>query len=150
LLVGAFHKSRIVGELVLGGRGIDEDGLKELAQGDKRIKFVGFIPDDRLVDFYNNIDIFVFPTAIEGYGLPPVEAMACKKPVVVLDDAIMPQEVKERCVAVTNLEDTLSSIPNIENLCGGTDIDDNYQWAKSHDWDDCLSKYIELYKEVIG
>lgn len=150
LLVRAFHKSKIDGELVLGGRGIDEQGLMELADGDKRIKFLGFVPDDRLVDFYNSMSIFCFPTSIEGFGLPIVEAMACEKPVVVLQDAIIPSDVKDRCIAVEDLNETLSSIANIENLCGGADVDDNYQWAKSHDWNRTVEEYLKLYREVLS
>jgi glycosyltransferase involved in cell wall biosynthesis len=150
LLVSAFRKGNIDGELVLGGRGIDEDGLKEMAQGDKRIKFVGFVPDDRLVDFYNSIDVFVFPTAIEGYGLPPVEATACKKPVIMLSDAIVPQEVKDHCIVVETLDTVLSNVNNIESLSKYTNIEDNYLWAKSHDWNTTITEYIKLYKEVIN
>ena len=148
LLVRAFVKSRIDGELVLGGRGIDESGLKELAQGDKRIKFAGFVPDDRLVDFLNSMDVLVFPTSIEGYGLPPVEMMACRRPVIVLADAIIPREVKDRCIVVDNLEAALSSISNIGNLCRSMDIEGNYQWAKSHNWEATVDEYVKLYKEV--
>jgi glycosyltransferase involved in cell wall biosynthesis len=150
LLVNAFHKGRIDGELVLGGRGIDEDALKEIAQEDNRIKFLGFVPDEKLVDFANSLDVFVFPTAIEGYGLPPCEMMACKKPVIMLRDTIVPLEVKDRCVTVDSLEHTFSSIANLENICGGVDIEDNYKWAKSHDWNKCIEEYTELYREVIG
>jgi len=42
---------------------------------DARIKFLGFVPDEKLVDF---LDVFVFLTKIEGCGLPVVEAVACK------------------------------------------------------------------------
>jgi len=155
LLVSAFKKSKIDGELVLGGKGIDEQGLKELAQGDPRIKFLGFIPDTELVDFYNSIDIFIFPTAIEGYGLPPVEAMACKKPVIVLEDAIIPSDVKRRCVVVESLDQVFSISEGLEEefyieLCESVDIEDNYKWAKSHDWDTTIDEYTKLYKEVIG
>ncbi len=149
LLVTAFKNSKIDGELVLGGRGIDEQGLKELAQGDPRIKFLDFVPDNELVDFYNSLSIFVFPTAIEGYGLPPVEAMSCKKPVIVLDDAIMPWEVKKRCIIVENLSEIFGNLRYLEKLCRGVDLEGNYRWAKSHNWDTTLDEYVKLYKEVL-
>jgi glycosyltransferase involved in cell wall biosynthesis len=150
LLVKAFKKGNIDGELLLGGRGIDEVGLKELAQGDKRIKFLGFVPDNRLADFYNSVDVFCFPTAIEGYGLPPCEAMSCKKPVIVLRDAIIPQDVKSHCIAVDNLNTVLSSNTSVESVSKLADIEDNYLWAKLHSWDSCLTEYVKLYKEVIN
>ncbi len=149
LLIDAFKRSRIEAELVLGGRGIDEERLKKSVQGDPRIKFMGFIPDRELAEFYNTLDVFIFPTSIEGYGLPPVEAMACKKPVIVLDDAIMPWEVKVRCIMVESLNEVFSNLGYLQCLCRGIDIEDNYKWAKLHDWDTTISEYYKLYEEVV-
>lgn len=148
LLIKAFKKCRL-GELVIGGKGLDEDMLKELVGCDDRIKFLGFIPDEELRNFYNSLDVFVFPTAIEGYGLPPVEAMACKKPVIVLDDAIIPWEVKKRCIIVEELDYVLGNKNYLEGLCKSIDIEDNYKWAKEHNWKKCVSEYLQLYKEVL-
>lgn len=148
LLIKAFKKSTL-GELVIGGRGLDEEYLRSLAEGDPRIKFLGFIPDETLVEFYNSLDVFVFPTAIEGYGLPPVEAMACKKPVMVLSDAIIPWEVKRRCIIVEDLGSTLWNKKYLDGLCKSVDIEGNYKWAKDHNWDKCIEAYLDLYKEIV-
>lgn len=148
LLIKAFRKSEL-DELVIGGKGLDEDLLKDLAKEDSRIKFLGFIPDDKLVEFYNSLDVFIFPTAIEGYGLPIVEAMACKKPVMVLDDAIIPWEVKKRCIIVPELDFILGNKDYLERVCKGVDIEGNYTWAKEHNWKKCVDEYLKLYKEII-
>ncbi len=149
LLVTSFMRSKIDGELVLGGRGIDEVALKELAYGDSRIKFVGFVPDNKLTNFYNSLDVFIFPTSIEGYGLPPVEAMACKKPVIVLEDAVMPLEVKKRCIIVESLEAVFGQSNCLDILDRvGIDLEDNYKWAKLHNWEKTVEEYTELYKKV--
>jgi len=147
LLIEAFKRSNL-DELVIGGVGLDASMLKKQAEGDNRIKFLGLIPDNELADFYNSLDVFVFPTAIEGYGLPIVEAMACRKPVIVLSDTIIPQEVKSRCIIVEDLEYVLGNKGYLEGLCKNVDYDGNYEWAKSHSWDRCVESYIELYKEI--
>lgn len=144
LLIGAFRESKIDGELVIGGIGADEERLKALTFGDKRIKFLGLVPDDKLVDFYNSLDLFVFPTGIEGWGLPLVESMACGKPAVVLKDAIIPKEIKGRCLVAESLSDLFDNI----NLVRSKGLDGNYQFAKEHSWDRCVEQYIELYEEV--
>jgi len=150
LLVRKFRRSRLDAQLVIGGTGIDEAELKELAGRDSRISFEGFLPDEFLPTFYNSLDVFVFPTWVEGYGLPPVEAMACKKPVVVLDDAIIPWEVKKRCIITKDLGLLFSNEVYLRGQMASVDIEGNYAWAKSHSWKECLDKYIEIYKEVAG
>lgn len=47
-----------------------------------RVVFTGFVPDEDLVYFYSRTEALVQPSLMEGFGLPPVEAMACGKPVV--------------------------------------------------------------------
>jgi len=149
LLIKNFKRNKIDGELVIGGQGIDKPLLSHLASGDSRIKILGFVPDDKLADFYNSLDVFVFPTWLEGYGLPIVEAMACKKPVIVLSDAIIPEEVKGRCVIVEDLDTALGNKDYLEKLYKNVDIENNYMWAKKHDWNKCVDEYIKLYKEIL-
>jgi len=144
LLIKAFKKSKIKGELVIAGKGIDETEFKMLAGDDKRIKFLGYIRNGDISRFYNSLDYFVFPSAIEGYGLPPVEAMACKVPVVVLQDAIMPSEVKLRCIIVPTLEDFFRE----EGADYSFMLESNYDFAKMHSWDYCAREYEKLYKGI--
>jgi len=147
LLIEAFRKSHL-DELVIAGGGRDEPMLKALVGRDTRIKFVGVITSN-WKDFYNSLDVFVLPTWVEGYGLPIVEAMACKKPVVVLDDAKIPWEVKKRCIIVEKLSYVLGNRKYLEGLCKTVDIEDNYRWAKAHTWKKTVDSYIELYKEIV-
>lgn len=142
LLIKAFLEVNVDGELVIGGSGNDYHRLKSLSRDDKRIKFVGFVPQEKQTDFYNSLDFFVFPSKIEGYGLPIVEAMACKKPVIVLSDAIIPEDVKSNCTVVDNLTDFLKNPQLIK------DIETAYLFAKQHDWDRCAEDYITLYKRL--
>jgi glycosyltransferase involved in cell wall biosynthesis len=47
-----------------------------------RVLFAGAVDDRTLLKYYNNAALFVFPSLYEGFGLPPLEAMACGCPVV--------------------------------------------------------------------
>ena len=49
------------------------------------IRFLGRVSDEELVKLYNQAECFIFPTLYEGFGLPPLEAMACGCPVIVSD-----------------------------------------------------------------
>lgn len=148
MLIRAFRTANEHGcldaDLAIGGMGIDEAHLRELAGDNPRIHFFGLIADCNLNSFYNGLDWFVFPTMLEGYGLPPVEAMACKVPVVVMKDAIIPDEVKRRCFQTEDLTAFLINAPKIKV----TGLEDNYHWAKSHDWARAVGEYISIYEEV--
>lgn len=65
-------------QLELGGYLPEKHFLRDLAQKLKlkQVHFPGFIPDEEKADFLAGADLFVFPSLIEGFGFPPMEAMA--------------------------------------------------------------------------
>lgn len=75
-------------ELVLVGKlePHDIDNLQAIARvsgmNADDLRLAGFVPDDDLVRLYNACSLFVFPSLHEGFGLPPLEAMACGAPVI--------------------------------------------------------------------
>ncbi len=60
---------------------------------DDYVIFPGFVSDEDLPDFYSGADVFVYPSLYEGFGLPPLEAMACGIPVVVSNVSSLPEVV---------------------------------------------------------
>ncbi len=58
---------------------------------DKHVRFLGFQPHDTLAAFYRLARAFVFPSLYEGFGLPPLEAMACGTPVVTSNVSSLPE-----------------------------------------------------------
>jgi len=107
--------------LLLAGTGEEFERVKRLAEGDERIKLLGFIPDEELVEFYDSLDVYVHASKYEGWGLPIVEALARGKPIIVFDDAEIPGEVKGRCVTVrpSKLTEFLKSLTpkDVKKLC---------------------------------
>ena len=67
-------------------RDIEAAGLTE-----RDIRFLGYLPDEDMPFFYAGAQAFLFPTLYEGFGLPPVEAMACGTPVISSDAPAMPE-----------------------------------------------------------
>jgi glycosyltransferase involved in cell wall biosynthesis len=71
--------------LVIGGTGRDLEEMKQLAAESLPAgccSFAGFVPEERMNEFYNSADIFVFPSRY-GFGLSALEAMACGTPTLV-------------------------------------------------------------------
>lgn len=64
--------------------------IKELGLTD-HVVFTGYVPDSELPYIYNGAEFFVWPSLYEGFGLPPLEAMACGTPVVSSNASCMPE-----------------------------------------------------------
>jgi len=60
-----------------------------------RVAFPGFVPAEELPLWYNGAEAFVYPSLYEGFGLPPLEAMACGTPVLVSSASSLPEVVGE-------------------------------------------------------
>lgn len=58
-----------------------------------KISFIGYVDDEDLPILYNLAKVFVFPSLYEGFGLPPLEAMACGCPVIVSNTSSLPEVV---------------------------------------------------------
>ncbi len=91
ILVGAIPhvlSSNPDAKFVFAGKGYMLDRLKKQAHdmgiGDKAL-FLGYVDDDRLMDLINLSDMMVVPSRYEPFGITPLEAMACGKPVIVTD-----------------------------------------------------------------
>ena len=75
--------------------------LKALIQDlslEDNVTFINHPTEEDLVAFYNVADLFVFPSIYEGFGLPPLEAMACGTPVVCSNAASLPEVVGDAAI----------------------------------------------------
>ena len=64
------------------------------------VRFLGFVPFETLRCFYETAAAFVFPSRYEGFGLPPLEAMACGTPVVTSNVSSLPEVVGDAAILV--------------------------------------------------
>jgi glycosyltransferase involved in cell wall biosynthesis len=82
-------------DLMISGSGEDEGYYRELAKNDSRIKFLGWIDDDTIVDLYSRAIVVPFVPIDEDYGLVTVEAFKSKKPVITCLDSGEPSLIVE-------------------------------------------------------
>ncbi len=66
----------------------------------KQVILAGYVPEEEKPLWYAAAEFFVYPSLFEGFGLPPLEAMACGTPVIVSDTSSLPEVVGDACVRV--------------------------------------------------
>lgn len=105
------------------------------------IRFLGFIPDDDLPDLYRAAQAMIYPSLFEGFGLPPIEAMACGTPVISSTRGAL-EEVVADAALVVDPENTPDITHAITTLAGnpvlaaslkrkGLDNASRFHWSKT-------------------
>jgi len=93
--------------ILAGGRGWLSEPIyarvEELGLGD-RVRFVGYVPEEQKALWYNAATCFCYPSLYEGFGLPPLEAMACGVPVVTSSVSSLPEVVGDAGLTVDPLD----------------------------------------------
>jgi glycosyltransferase involved in cell wall biosynthesis len=82
------------------GKGLVFADVPELARLPARVHLAGYVPEEALPALYAGADAFVYPSMYEGFGMPPLEAMACGTPVIVGNRASLPEVVGDAALSV--------------------------------------------------
>jgi glycosyltransferase involved in cell wall biosynthesis len=117
------------------------------------VRFLGFVPFDTLRCFYESAAAFVFPSRYEGFGLPPLEAMACGAPVVASNVSSLPEVVGEAAVQINpeNVFDIARGIREVlldEELRARL-IRRGREQAARFSWNWTARQVLEIYQEVV-
>ena len=131
--------------VIAGGKGWLYDDIfnsvKKLNIEDK-IVFTGYVRDEDVADLMRGARLFCFPSLYEGFGMPPLEAMACGTPVITSDCSSLPEVVGECGIkvdpySVENIADALLRANNEdfykEQRTAGLKQADCFSWEKSAD-----------------
>ncbi|MCX6353816.1 MAG: glycosyltransferase family 1 protein [Candidatus Aureabacteria bacterium] len=97
-----------------------EEYIRETHMQDD-VLFPGSLDEDALIPLYNAADLLVLPSLYEGFGLPPLEAMACGTPVVCSNRASLPEVVGDAAVLVDPM-DVHAIAGAIERVCTDQDL----------------------------
>ncbi|MCL6561229.1 MAG: glycosyltransferase family 4 protein, partial [Firmicutes bacterium] len=113
---------------------------------------LGYVPEEDLSLLYGGADLFVYPSRYEGFGLPPLEAMACGTPVVVSNVASLPEVIGDAgiCVDPYNVDDIAQGIYRVltnENLQQKL-REKGLNRAKLFTWEKTARETLKVYDEV--
>ena len=119
---------------------------------EQAVRFLGFVPFETLRCFYEFAAAFVFPSLHEGFGLPPLEAMACGTPVVTSNVSSLPEVVGDAAVLV-NPENVFDIARGIRELL----LDDKLraelvrrgrEQSARFSWERTARQVLEIYQEA--
>ncbi len=118
------------------------------------VRFLGFVPIATLRVFYQAASVFVFPSLYEGFGLPPLEAMACGTPVVCSALSSLPEVVGDAAVFVNpeNVFDIARGMKEalLDQTLRSTLVQRGFEQLRRFDWDRTAAEVLEAYSQAAG
>ncbi|MBN1260595.1 MAG: glycosyltransferase family 4 protein, partial [Anaerolineae bacterium] len=117
------------------------------------VRFTGFVPEADLPALYSGADLFVFPSLYEGFGLPPLEAMACGTPVVCSNAASLPEVVGDAAITV-DPHDTEALADAIRRVLDDPALQETLRAkglarAKQFTWEKAARETLAVYRKVL-
>jgi glycosyltransferase involved in cell wall biosynthesis len=121
---------------------------------EKLVRFLGFVPLDTLRVFFEAASAFVFPSLYEGFGLPPLEAMACGTPVVTSSVSSLP-EVAGNAAMLVNPENVFDIARGIREVLLDEKLRSElirrgHEQVRRFSWATAARQVLDIYQEVAG
>jgi glycosyltransferase involved in cell wall biosynthesis len=118
----------------------------------KHVRFLGYVPDDQLAVLYRLAAVFAFPSLYEGFGLPPLEAMASGTPVVVSNVSSLPEVVGDAAVLV-DPHDVSSIVDGLRLVLTDPARAEEMrrkglERAREFSWERSVARTLEVYRRV--
>jgi glycosyltransferase involved in cell wall biosynthesis len=118
------------------------------------VRFMGFVPIEVLRIFYDLAKVFIFPSLYEGFGLPPLEAMAHGTPVLTSNTSSIPEVVGNAAVMV-NPDNVFEIMRAMERVLLDHALREKlrlrgYEQVKKFSWSDAAASVLACYRQVAG
>ena len=126
--------------------------LVEELKLEKKVRFLGRVSDHELVTLYSLADVFAFPSFVEGFGVPPLEAMACGAPVITSNTSSLPEVVGDAALLVDpHKSGELSAA--LLRILGDKQLQEElrqkgYERVKHYTWPVSARKMLSVYQRV--
>lgn len=119
---------------------------------EKNVIFVGYVAEEELPLWYNAADILVYPCLYAGFGLPPLEAMACGTPVITSNTSSLPEVVGDAGIMVDPTDNDMLTTSIHDLLINSSLRDEMIQRgikrSKLFNWNESAEKTLKVYKEL--
>jgi len=119
-----------------------------------KVLFLNYVPTDELPALYAGAKVFVFPSLYEGFGLPPLEAMACGCPVIVSNVSSLPEVCGDAAYYV-NPYDVESIAEGIHKVLTDEALRQNLikkgiERVKLFSWEKAAKEHLKVFEEVLS
>jgi glycosyltransferase involved in cell wall biosynthesis len=118
------------------------------------VEFTGYVEQNRLVSLYQQASLTVYPSLYEGFGLPPMEAMACGCPVVTSNRTALPEVTGGKAVLVNpdSASDIARGISSVLDDRGLREqlIRTGPTQAVKFNWQHCAEQSVAAYNQALG
>ncbi|GER86980.1 hypothetical protein KDW_11420 [Dictyobacter vulcani] len=140
---------------IAGGNGWLYEETQQLVRDlklEKKVHFLGRVTDLELITLYSLADVFAFPSFFEGFGIPPLEAMACGAPVITSNTSSLPEVVGDAALQVDphNIEELTHAILQLlKNEGLREDLrQKGYLRAQQFTWERSAQKMLHVYQQL--
>ena len=142
--------------VIAGAKGWHSSGMvmRLRNQSDPQVRFLGHVTSAQLAHLYAGAALFAFPSIYEGFGLPPLEAMASGVPVIVSDRASLPEIVGD-AGEMMNPDDPADTAVRIESLLEDAPrrevmVRRGLARAAGFTWARCAETTASVYRSVLA
>jgi glycosyltransferase involved in cell wall biosynthesis len=153
--LGARGLTRTAKLVLVGPKSLEYGALVRLAEHlhiDPHVEFRGYVAAEELAETYNSFDVCVLPSEWEGFGFPILEAQRCGVPVIVRNDAHIPEEVSACCLKATSEEDMAEKIFQLltDQAIYQSVAEQGLDHSNQFIWHRTIRQTVEIYEGLLA
>ncbi|RYY08371.1 MAG: glycosyltransferase family 1 protein [Sphingobacteriaceae bacterium] len=134
------------------GKAFANDNLKHVVNNINEVIFTGYVNDEELAELYSFARCFIYPSLYEGFGVPPLEAMACGCSTIVSNGSSLPEVCGDASLyidplSIPSINNALLNLINNENLRKEL-VAKGREQVKRYSWKQTTQKLLETIEHL--